>query len=72
VLEHHRDEVFGNAVEDMVAGPVDFTNPAEAIAETVPQDLSDVTITLDEIAENLARFNDSVIEFGGMPESAQN
>lgn len=61
VLEHHRDEVFGNVAEDMVGSPVELSDPVEATTKTVPPDLADATITLDRIAENLARFNDSVI-----------
>jgi hypothetical protein len=52
VLEHHRDEVFSDAVSDVVDGP------ASAVVDVRPQSLAEVTVTLDEIAENLARCND--------------
>ena len=66
VLEHHRDEVFGGATEDIALAPPDRPPQCESIAAAneviaVPEspNLNDASLTLDEIAENLARFNDA-------------
>ncbi len=63
VLEHHRDEVFSIASADVTTSDsaqfIDSPPASEdVITGHVTSNPNDTTFTLDEIAENLARFNE--------------